>query len=73
MAEVFPSKDKERVIITELDGTIHGIMTHPDVYFDMVAEGLEEWCEANNVALVGMILDFPDHETALLFRMTWGI
>lgn len=73
MAEVFPTKDYERVIITTIDDEIHGIMTHPDIYFDMIAQGLEEWCKQHNVISIGMTLQFPNEETVLLFRLTWGM
>lgn len=73
MAEIFPTKDYEHVIITDIEDKIVGIMTHPDVYFRFCEQGLEEWCKNNNVNLIGMTMDFPDQETVLMFRMSWGI
>jgi len=72
MSEIFPTKDYERVIITVIDDKICGVMTHPDIYFDMIAQGLEAWCDQHNVMSIGMTLDFPDEETAMLFRLRWG-
>jgi len=72
MAEIFPTKNHEHVIITDIGGQVVGILTHPDVYFSMCERGLEQWCESHNVELIGMTMDFPDLETALLFKLTWG-
>ena len=73
MAEVFPNKDNERVILVNIDDEIHGVMTHPDVWFDMTTKGLEQWCELHNVDLTGMVLVFPDYETVMMFRLEWGM
>lgn len=73
MAEIFPTKNHEHVIITHIDTDIIGIITHPQVWLSMTEQGLEQWCIDHDIKLIGMTLDFPDMETAMLFKLSWGL
>ena len=73
MADILPTKDYEKVIIVNIpDDGIVGIITNPRWWMEYIDQGLETWCLENRIQFTGMILHFPDMETATMFRLTWG-